>query len=524
MERGLTPGPTLAELSEIAAVLVPAMSDGRRHGAQMVTGARAAFATDLSTVYLSGPALVTEPAGTPPTGPPPIGPLRIATAAVAMQCSPTKEMVVAVDHQALTPRQRRALRLVEGRAALAWVVGRWPRLGPDLERLAPGQSPRPATGPEELLELAGVLARGREVLDVPALFGVLPGHHPLSGHRERIVADGRRRNRVPWSSRRDLRRMKVAMPVGGAEGEAGRLDRIDEAPDAEGETSDFDRRIGVPYPEWDYRLGRYREDFVTVVERPAAPDRTGVTRLDPRVRRWFAAPHTMARRGRLEDGDQVDVSAYVERYGRVRAGEHPDDRIYEALMPRQRDVATALLLDATSSLQARGGARFQLQLLCCEALCAAMSSTGERFAVYAFTGETRHRVEVIRLRAFTDPPWTLPSGARIRPSGYTRLGAALRHVTARLLAVPAERRILLSLGDGVPSDEGYEGTYAEADVRRAVDEAVGGAVIAHQVAVGQMPAERLEACFGPGRYHRVTRADDLPRVLSRVHEELTGLS
>lgn len=524
MERGLTSEPTLSELSEVAAVLVPAMSDGRRDTAQIVTGAGAAFATDLSTVYLSGPTLTAGPGRTDPTVPAGMGPARVATAAVALQCSPTKELVAALDLSALTPRQRRALRIVEGRAALAWVGARWPRLGHDLGRLVPDQSPRPVSGPEELLELAGELALGSAVLEVPDLFGVLPGRHPLSGHRERIVGDGRRRNRVPWTSRRSLRRMKLAMPVGGAEGEAGRLVRIDEAPESEGESSDFDRRIGLPYPEWDHRLGRYREDFVTVVERRAAPDHRRAGGLDPRVRRWFAAPHTIARRGRLEDGDQVDVAAYVERYGRTLAGEHPDERIYEALMPGQRDVATALLLDATSSLQARGGARFELQRACCQALCAAMSSTGERFAVYAFTGETRHRVEVIRLRGFSDPPWAMPSGTRIRPSGYTRLGAALRHVTARLLAVPAERRVLLSLGDGVPSDEGYEGTYAEADVRRAVDEAVGGAVVAHQVAVGRMPAERLEACFGPGRYHRVTRADDLARVLSRVHEELTGLS
>ena len=42
-----------------------------------------------------------------------------------------------------------------------------------------------------------------------------------------------------------------------------------------------------------------------------------------------------------------------------------------------------------------------------------------------------------------------------------------------------------------------------------------------QIAVGRVVPERLERCFGPGRFHRVERADDLPVVLGRVHEELT---
>jgi nitric oxide reductase activation protein len=336
-----------------------------------------------------------------------------------------------------------------------------------------------------------------------------------------VVADGRRRSRVRWSIRRTQERFPLAMAVGGPDGEAPRLVPVDEAPEDGAESSDHDRRIGVPYPEWDYRTERYRDNFVTVIERRIAPRAASVSRIDPSLRRWFAAPHQTCRVGRLEDGDQIDVASYVDAYCRTRAGEDPDYRVYEGPVSRRRDVATAVLLDATSSLQSRGGAGFHLQLACVEALCSAMSSTGERFAVFAFTGETRHRVDVIRLRDFADPSSMLPVGSMVRPSGYTRLGAALRHVTARLKAAPAERRVLLSIGDAAPSDEGYEGVYAEADVRRATDEALAAGVIIHQIAVGRSHPDRLERCFGAGRFHHVTRADDLPAVLARMHEELT---
>ncbi|WP_220097464.1 nitric oxide reductase activation protein NorD [Mycolicibacterium pulveris] len=449
--------------------------------------------------------------------------VRAMTLGIALQSSPTKEMVSALDWSLLTPRERRALRIAEGRAAMGWAIASWPAMSPDYATLAPGHRAEPADGIDELLQRASALARSNLVLDVPELFGVPPGSRPLSRHRERIAGDGRRRNRVPWSSRRNLRHMRLAMPVGGTEGESPRLVIFEEAPDSEGESSDADRRLGVPYPEWDYRLNRYRQDFVTVVERRISPRYSRNIDLDPRIRRWFMAPHALARRSRMEDGDQLDVSAYVEQFGWSRAGGHVDDRIYEAMLPAQRDVATALLLDATSSLQGRGGAGFRLQLACSDALCAGMSSTAERFAVFAFTGETRHRVEVTRLRNFDDPAWALPAGAAIRPSGYTRLGAALRHVTRRLVQAPAERRVLLSIGDAVPSDEGYEGTYADADVNRAVDEAIAAGVVFRQLAVGKTTDAQLERRFGSGRFHRVSKSEDLPSVLARVHKELTYL-
>lgn len=503
----------LSTLSDVAAVLAPALSGGRRRGAQLVSGERAAFGTDLATVYL------------PVRPPTPLGmsAVRAMTLGIALQSSPTKEMVATLDLSVLTPRERRALRIAEGRAAMGWAIAQWPAMGRDYARAVPKHRPEHVQDIDQLLGTAFELARGGSVLNVPELFGVPPGLRPLSQHRERLVGDGRRRNRVPWSHRRSLRHMRLAMPVGGVEGESPRLVTFEEAPDVEGESSDFDRRLGVPYPEWDYRLNRYRQDFVTVVERRISPRYARPGTLDPKIRRWFVAPHALARRGRMEDGDQLDVCAYVEQFGRLRAGGHPDDRIYQAMVPAQRDVATAVLLDATSSLQARGGADFKLQLDCSDALCAGMNGTAERFAVFAFTGETRHRVEVILLRNFDDPVWSLPAGAQIRPSGYTRTGAALRHVTKRLTAAPAQRRVLLAIGDAVPSDEGYEGTYADADVKRAVEEAVGSGVVFHQIAVGKATDAQLERRFGPGRFHRVARAGDLPEVLGRIHEELTRL-
>lgn len=113
-----------------------------------------------------------------------------------------------------------------------------------------------------------------------------------------------------------------------------------------------------------------------------------------------------------------------------------------------------------------------------------MTLARERHGVFVFTGNTRHRVEVRCLKDFEDRRFVPPSTLGLSTRGYTRLGAPLRHLTSRLLAQPAERRLLIVIGDGLISDEGYEGRYAWADAAHAVAEANDAGVSMYYVGVG----------------------------------------
>jgi hypothetical protein len=499
-----------ARLAAAAAVLAPALSGGRRREVRPVSGPAAAFATDLFRVYVPHP----------PPPHPEIPPLAHLTAGMALQASPTKEALSAMPLAELDAATRRALQLVEGEAAMGWAARCWPGLADDLLILS-GREPAAdaVTDGTELLSRAVARAATDLSNEVPAIFGLLPGPRPLSTTVP-WTARLRARSRLPWSRREVRARMRDAVPVGGAGGEqaprAGAPEQSEPPPE---EPSRDDRRFGVLYPEWDDVRRRYRTEWVAVLERRSPLGGEALPSPPPEVVRWFRLGPSRRWHDGLEDGTDLDVAAYVDRHCRQVTGEHTDGRIYAVLGPGQRDVATAVLLDASSSLQAGGGRAFDLELACADALVGAMSATGERFAVFAFTGETRHRVEVQVLRDFDDPPGSMPRRS-LRPTGYTRLGAPLRHVTQRLLATPAERRVLLSIGDGLPSDEEYEGRYAEADVARAVTEATEAGMIVHHIGVGRVGRDPLPRCFGPDRATRITTVDDLPAVLGRVHAAL----
>ncbi len=233
---------------------------------------------------------------------------------------------------------------------------------------------------------------------------------------------------------------------------------------------------------------------------------------DADLRKWFSEHTHRAMKNRLEDGSDLDVEQYVSHYIDLTTGEAVEPRIFRDLLPSSRDVTTALLLDGSSSLGVHGGRIFKLELACADALSQAMTLARERHGIFVFTGNTRHRVEVTCLKEFEDRRFVPPGGLGLATGGYTRLGAPLRHMTSRLLDQPSERRLLIVIGDGLISDEGYEGRYAWADAAHAVEEANEAGVSMYYVGVGPTRVDPLPEVFGPRRSQRIRRIEELPRV------------
>ena len=173
-------------------------------------------------------------------------------------------------------------------------------------------------------------------------------------------------------------------------------------------------------------------------------------------------------KGGLEDGAEMDIDRYIDYFIDTKTGATSQARVFWDLLPARRDVTTAVLLDGSSSLGVQHGRIFQLELACADALSRAMALARERHGLFVFSGNTRHRVEVTCLKDFEDSHLAVPSALGLIAGGYTRLGAPLRHLISRLLEQRSERHLLIVIGDGLMSDEGYEGRYAWADVAHAV--------------------------------------------------------
>lgn len=295
------------------------------------------------------------------------------------------------------------------------------------------------------------------------------------------------------------------------------------------------RRVGIAYPEWDWRIEAYHTGraVVRLGEAPLGERRWADEVLSRRareieqVRRHFERLRPRrVRLGRQPDGDDIDLDAYVTAYTDRRAGGAVDDRLYEAVRHERRDLAITLLVDVSGSTDSWVTGQRRIVDVEKEALllvCEALDALGDRYNVLAFSGEGPDSVSIATVKDFEER-----NGGAVRrriaglePDRYTRIGAALRHATALLCREAAAHRLLLVLSDGKPNDvDLYEGRYGIEDARQAIAEARLQAVHTFCLTVDRHAPTYLQRIFGPGGYSILRDATRLPQVLIDVMRQL----
>jgi nitric oxide reductase NorD protein len=287
-------------------------------------------------------------------------------------------------------------------------------------------------------------------------------------------------------------------------------------------------RPGVSYPEWDYRTAAYRHPGA-VVREPEPPLGDGVwaqaalrrhAPLIRRVRTRFERlrPRLM-RVGRQPDGPELDIDAFVTTWADIRAGASVDGRWYAARRPARRALSVALLVDVSASTDGWVAANRRVVDVEREALlvvCEALDALGDRYGIFAFSGEGPEDVCVVRVKSFQEPSSALVRRriAALEADGYTRMGTAIRHLTVSLCREQSDRRLLLVLSDGKPNDvDLYEGRYGVEDTRQAVAEARRQGLAVFCLTVDREAPRYARRVFGRAGFAVLRRPEQLPAFL-----------
>ncbi len=267
---------------------------------------------------------------------------------------------------------------------------------------------------------------------------------------------------------------------------------------------------GFVYPEWNVHMRRYRPEWCTVVElEPEDGDRSRIPAGNTRsLRRALARLGTEVERQRRQpQGEDLDLDAAVDFYVEVRAHSFPDEDVYIESQRSRRDLSVLVLLDISGSAgepSGSGGIVHDHQVSAAADLTAALHQVGDRVALYGFRSQGRSAVHVYPVKRFDDTVSTLTESrlGGLRPGGFTRLGAAIRHGASTLEREGGTgRRLLVVLSDGFAYDHGYEGSYGEADGRRALSEARHRGIGCLCLSIASTTdAEALRRVFGTAAY------------------------
>ncbi|WP_324780664.1 nitric oxide reductase activation protein NorD [Thiobacillus sedimenti] len=285
------------------------------------------------------------------------------------------------------------------------------------------------------------------------------------------------------------------------------------------------------YPEWDHGRQHYRKNWCTMREKAVAPVYDGFVRdtldrhagLVRHLRRKFEALRDENRfEKRQAQGDEIDLDALVEALADARDGREMSDRLFVRLHRAERNIAVAFLVDMSGSTKGWiNEAEREALILLCEAL----ELLGDRYAIYGFSGTTRKRCELFRIKTFDDR-YDDEVKARIsgiRPQEYTRMGFALRHMTKLLNQVEAKTRVLVTLSDGRPDDyfDVYRGQYGVEDTRMALLEAARTGIHPFCITLDRDARDYLPHMYGAARYIILDDVRQLPVKVTDIYRRIT---
>ena len=304
--------------------------------------------------------------------------------------------------------------------------------------------------------------------------------------------------------------------------------------------------VAYNYDEWDRELTDHRLGWCRVIEkRVKQGDRAFVEDTRERhkgvissIRHQFQLmkPENLTRVANEVDGEEFDLNAVIDYVIDRRADGHQSERIYTKRLRRRRDVAVSFLLDQSSST-ARTIGRHPLQpytrpgrriieiekeglVLMSEAL----EAVGDVYSINGFTSEGRRNVKFYVVKDF-DEKYNDEVKGRIGGINYqnnTRLGAAIRHATARLAKQDARTRLLIVLSDGRPYDHDYgDARYAREDTREALRQAKTEGITPFCITIDRESEAELRDLYGEIGYTIIDDVLSLPERLPGIYRRLT---
>jgi len=299
---------------------------------------------------------------------------------------------------------------------------------------------------------------------------------------------------------------------------------------------------GLPprhYAEWDYNTSTFKPDWVSLYEsiHPSADAKDIDTILDKHkaLAKQLKAildmlkPQQFVRVRYQEEGSELDLDVAIRSLIDYKCGAQPDPRINMSHKHDGRDIAVMILLDLSASLndvpEGSDQSILQLSQEAVSLLAWTIEQLGDKYAIAGFHSDTRHNVRYYHLKGYSES-FNDDVKARLAAmnAGFsTRMGGAIRHAAHYLEAQKADKKLMLILTDGEPSDIDVDDEkYLINDTKKAVDEISAKGMYSYCISLDRKADDYIQDIFGAGGYTIIDNVEKLPEKLPLLFTALTS--
>lgn len=289
----------------------------------------------------------------------------------------------------------------------------------------------------------------------------------------------------------------------------------------------------ITYDEWDYAKRVYKPDFCKVYPKTLLKSnvsyykRTILKNNSTLIllRKMLTTVNNKYQfQRRQTQGEEFDIDAITDLFVDVHSGHTPSEKIYLSKRKKEKDLSILLLLDISLSSDgyAAGNRVIDVEKEVSILFGELLNEFNIDFSIDCFYSKTRNHSTYITIKDF-DEDWNKAKfkvGA-VEPSGYTRIGAALRHSGAMLDKRETKNKWVILISDGKPNDyDKYEGKYGVNDVKQALRELNERQINSYALAIEAQAKYYLPQMFGQNHYQILTTPVELLKSLVLLFEKI----
>jgi len=289
----------------------------------------------------------------------------------------------------------------------------------------------------------------------------------------------------------------------------------------------------INYDEWDYKKRAYKNDFCKVYPKTVLKSNIGYYKKTlNQYRSTLAGLRKMLttvnnkyqQQRRQTQGEEFDIDAITDLFVDVHSGHTPSEKIYLSKRKKEKDLSILLLLDISLSSDgyAAGNRVIDVEKQVSILFGEILNEFNIDFSIDCFYSKTRNHSSYLTIKDF-DEDWNKAKykvGA-VEPSGYTRIGAALRHSGAMLDKRDTKNKWVILISDGKPNDyDKYEGKYGVNDVKQALRELNERQINSYALAIEAEAKYYLPQMFGQNHYQILTTPIELLKSLVLLYEKI----
>ncbi|MFV0304780.1 MAG: nitric oxide reductase activation protein NorD [Moheibacter sp.] len=300
------------------------------------------------------------------------------------------------------------------------------------------------------------------------------------------------------------------------------------------ESAEIDEKgFHLKYDEWEGKKRRYLNDYCKVYPRTQLKPHADYyqntiskykTTLAGLRKMLTSVNNKMQVQRRQLQGEEFDLDALTDLYTDVHSRKSPDERVYLSQRKKNKDIAILLLLDnsLSSDAYAAGNRVLDVEKEVSILFGEILQEFDIQFSIDGFYSKTRNYTTYTTYKDFHDD-WKIARNriGMAEPSGYTRIGPALRHAGARLDKVDAKNKWVILLSDGKPNDyDKYEGQYGIQDIKQALRELNERKINTYALAIEAQAKYYLPQMFGQNHYQILTSSEELLKSLVKLYERI----